>query len=99
MTRSINNTTTTTTTTTTTEDIRRNIEWFNSLTYEDKVEHVETTGVLDHISSVEDKVAELVRLGVVRPSDDTTTENASIAWFNSLTPEEKIVCHISMRRQ
>ena len=98
MTQTINNTTTTTTTTTT-EDRRRSIAWFNSLTYEDKVKHVEATGILDHISSAEDKVAELERLGVIRRPGDTTTADASIAWFNSLTYEEKIMCHMSMKRE
>ena len=62
MTQTINNTTTTT------EDA--SIAWFNNLTYEEKVEHVDAMGMLDHLPSAEEKAAELVRLGVIRLPDD-----------------------------
>ena len=44
-----------------------NIAWWNSLTYEEKVNHVDDMGMLDDMPE-EERAAELVRLGIIRES-------------------------------
>ena len=42
-----------------------NIAWWNSLTYEEKVNHMDEMGMLEDMSE-EERAAELIRLGVIR---------------------------------
>jgi hypothetical protein len=48
-----------------TDNDEENIAWWNSLTYEEKVNHADAMGMLDHMSE-EERAAELIRLGIIR---------------------------------
>ena len=60
-----------------------NIAWWNSLTYGEKVNHVDEMGMLEDMSE-EEREAELIRLGIIR--------DISSSYDMFLISNERIFC-------